>query len=271
MALELHIVGLAGDICTVQADRSSTWWELKARIEKSTGIRAVAQRLFIGTQELVGLRQLADYLRAGAREETVVLVRHNPLAIRWKERFLQGDQGLEFRRASAEIRADAEVVLEVVTKDGWVLQHASAKLRADRDIVWAAVSQDAWALQFASAELRADRDVILAAITQQPCALQFASQQLRADRAVVLAAGERNRLACQFASAELRAVLGANGEAFPNMVDPQGCESHAALRAELGAGPVWCILFAVLVPAVLVTAVLVPAIRFALGYPFMIA
>ena len=51
-----------------------------------------------------------------------------------------------------------------MTKNGWVLKFASAELRADREIVLAAVKQDGWALAYASAELQADRELILTAM-----------------------------------------------------------------------------------------------------------
>ena len=96
-------------------------------------------------------------------------------------------------------------MLAAVTQDGRALQAASAELRADRDVVLAAVKQHGWALQYASAELRADRDVVLAAVRQNGWALRAASTQLRADRALVLAAVAQSVYALSFASAALQA------------------------------------------------------------------
>ena len=96
-------------------------------------------------------------------------------------------------------------MLAAVKQNGWVLRHASAELRADRELVLAAVGQQGAVLEFASPELRADRDVVLAAVGQNGRALEFASPELRADRELVLAAVGQNGRALEFASPELRA------------------------------------------------------------------
>ena len=82
--------------------------------------------------------------------------------------------GCALRHASAELRADRDVVLTAVVQDGYALQFASAEFRADPDVVLAAVAQTGFALQYASAELRADRDLVLAAVARDGCALGFA-------------------------------------------------------------------------------------------------
>ena len=60
------------------------------------------------------------------------------------------------------------MVLATVQQDGFALEYASAELRADREVVLAAVQQDGFALGYASAELRADREVVLA-VQQWAC------------------------------------------------------------------------------------------------------
>ena len=62
------------------------------------------------------------------------------------------------------LKADGEVVLGAVAKDGLALLHASKALQGDRDVVLAAVAQNGYALQFASDELKGDRKVILEAV-----------------------------------------------------------------------------------------------------------
>jgi len=79
-------------------------------------------------------------------------------------------------------------MLAAVKRNGWLLLHASAELRADREVVLAAVGQQGMALVFASAELRSDREVVLAAVEDCCEALHFASVELQADREVMLAA-----------------------------------------------------------------------------------
>ena len=94
--------------------------------------------------------------------------------------------------ASAELKADKDVVFAAVRKYGRALECASVKLRADKDVVLAAVRQCGWAILAASAELRADREVVLAAVGPCGRALQYASAALKADKELVLAAVRQN-------------------------------------------------------------------------------
>ena len=59
------------------------------------------------------------------------------------------------------------------------LEYASAELRADREVVRSAAQKDGRALQYASAELRADREVVLAAVAQNGEALRLAPLRIR--------------------------------------------------------------------------------------------
>jgi hypothetical protein len=54
--------------------------------------------------------------------------------------------------ASAELKADKDVVLEAVQEDGSALQYACAELKADKDVVLEACRQNGLALEYASAE-----------------------------------------------------------------------------------------------------------------------
>jgi len=86
--------------------------------------------------------------------------------------------------ASAELKADREVVLAAVNQNGLALGYASDELRADREVVLAAVKKDGHdgsSLECASAELKADREVVLAAVNQNGLALGYASDELQAD------------------------------------------------------------------------------------------
>ncbi|NDB85401.1 MAG: DUF4116 domain-containing protein [Alphaproteobacteria bacterium] len=69
------------------------------------------------------------------------------------------------------------------------MEYASAELKADRDVVLAAVAQDRVALKFASAELRADRGFVLAAVAEDGMALEYASDELRRDPQLIIKAG----------------------------------------------------------------------------------
>ena len=71
--------------------------------------------------------------------------------------------------------------MAAVSQYGYYLAYASAELRADRDIVMAAVENNGWALQYASDALKADREVVMAVVTQDGIPLQFASDVLKTD------------------------------------------------------------------------------------------
>ena len=91
-------------------------------------------------------------------------------------------------------------MLAAVTQDGRALQAASAELRADRDVVLAAVRQNGWALRAASTQLRADRALVLAAVAQSVYALSFASAALQADPVILRAAATQSDSVPKYAS-----------------------------------------------------------------------
>ena len=66
-----------------------------------------------------------------------------------------------------------------MAQDGEALKHASAELKADREVVLAAVAQYGNAVRCASAELKADREVVLAAARQNSDALRYATAALQ--------------------------------------------------------------------------------------------
>ena len=79
------------------------------------------------------------------------------------------------------LRADREVVLAAVKKQGMALEYAAEPLRSDREVVLAAVKKTGGALRYACPELRDDREVVLAAVRQRGNALHWASARLRGD------------------------------------------------------------------------------------------
>mmetsp|Transcript_35218 Transcript_35218/g.74998 ORF Transcript_35218/g.74998 Transcript_35218/m.74998 type:complete len:771 (+) Transcript_35218:163-2475(+) len=140
-----------------------------------------------------------------------------------------------FCRASPDLQADREVVLEAVKRCGVSLQFAHPTLRDDKSVVLVAVKQFGDAFRFASdclradkevalnscdgsgflehagVDLRADKEVVLKAVSRQGRELMHASKELRADREVVLRAVTAfasnagiNGMPLRFASDELR-------------------------------------------------------------------
>lgn len=84
--------------------------------------------------------------------------------IQWvpkRQRDPHAAEALQF--ASAALRADKEIVMKAVTKDGLALQFAGEDLQLDREVVTAAVQSNKLALQYAHEELRRDADIRLAA------------------------------------------------------------------------------------------------------------
>jgi len=108
--------------------------------------------------------------------------------------------GYHLSYASAELRADANIMLAAVVHDGYALQHASIELRANTNVVLAAVNQNGCSLKYASLKLRGSRDIAFAAVTQNGCALQFVLPELRASVEVVLAAVHQNGSALKYTS-----------------------------------------------------------------------
>ena len=114
--------------------------------------------------------------------------------------------GCALKYASNEVKADRDIVMAAVKQDGyWALRHASVELKSDRDFVLEAVKQDGRALGCASDEIKADRDIVMEAVKQDGSALRFASVELKADRGIVREAVKRDGSALGYASVELNA------------------------------------------------------------------
>jgi len=107
--------------------------------------------------------------------------------------------------ASAELRADSEVVLDAVTLHGSAIQSASPKLKANQQIVLAALTNDGLALRYVASKWRKSRDALLAAVQQNGLALEFADKkgskrnQVHALEVVLAAVGQCGE-ALQFAT-----------------------------------------------------------------------
>ena len=59
---------------------------------------------------------------------------------------------------------DKEYVIEMVDKQGSLLDLASDRLKNDKEVVMTAINQDGNSLEFASKELKDDKEVVLASI-----------------------------------------------------------------------------------------------------------
>jgi hypothetical protein len=110
--------------------------------------------------------------------------------------------GIALGYASAELKADREIVLAAVRQNGNALLIAPT-FRNDKEMVLLSVSKKN-TLEYVSPELKADREVVLVAVAENGDALEYASPELRADRKVVWVAIHENGSALQWASPELQ-------------------------------------------------------------------
>ena len=111
--------------------------------------------------------------------------------------------GLALEFASPDLQGDPDVVRTAVRDRGMVLQHASPALRADPETVLAA-SKDWHMWKHVEPALCADREFMLRALAKDGSALEYAAVELRADRELVLAAVREDEYALQFAAADLQ-------------------------------------------------------------------
>ncbi|CAJ1352669.1 unnamed protein product [Effrenium voratum] len=168
-------------------------------------------------------------------------------------------QGAALPHASAELRADEEVVLDAVRYFGKAFADAAPELRNSKDFLLKALSVHGGALAGAPDALRNDKNFLLdAAKAGKGAAMQGASVALREDRNFVLEMAVHDAEAYHYASEDLLndkdfavAVAKRNGKALKFMLpifradpevvraavsrDPQAAQfAHASRRAELG-------------------------------------
>ena len=77
---------------------------------------------------------------------------------------------------------DKTYVMEMVQKQGSLLDYASDRLKADKEVVMAAIQQDGNALEFASDTLKDDKEVVLASIKKVGWTACYVSQRLSDDK-----------------------------------------------------------------------------------------
>lgn len=201
MALQFHVTGLGGALCTVSMAPEASVPELKATIQETTGIASLSQRL------LHDYRELRSDLSCFMAGETILLtlIVRTPEQTRWLQE-VATSRSVSFwlQHAPQAAREDREVVLAAVARDGRSLRFASRELQADREVVLAAIAQSSDSFAFASSALRADRRVVLTAIAKCGMALQHAAAELRADREIALKAVTSIGFALEHVSPELQ-------------------------------------------------------------------
>jgi len=99
----------------------------------------------------------------------------------------------QFRHQDLDIRADREIVLEVVRKNGWALGEAHLDFRDDKEVVSAAVETTGGALELVNthAEMWKDKDFVLRMIQVKGDVLSHASNELRGDKDMLFKAFQK--------------------------------------------------------------------------------
>ena len=161
-------------------------------------------------EEAVGLfpdHDEPDLLRAQLLHATTLLddgVQSREQAIRVMVAAVLKCCGHVLKLAVPAIRADRELVMEVVTVEWPAFAHAAEPLQDDRDVVMAALSLAAFPLEYASPRLQSDDIVVAKAVSMWGEALQWASADLQANREIVLLAVNSKGVALAHASSVLR-------------------------------------------------------------------
>ena len=164
--------------------------------------------------------------------------------------------------ALSALRADREIMLAAVSRDGAALRWASEALREDAELVRAAVAENGSALEYASSALRDDEDIVQTALGSRLRAVnwlgfgpgdketfrspfQFASERLRALKPMALLAVQRDGMMLRHACCELRgdkevvlAAVTQNGDALSFASEELDAERDIVLSAVRTAGDV---------------------------------
>jgi hypothetical protein len=106
--------------------------------------------------------------------------------------------------ASEELKADKEIVMAVVQRNGHALMDASASIKSDPEVVFAACCQNAHALKYAAPHLQSDKELVgqLAFINFH--VLRFAAEAIRADKDFMLRVVEGNSNAFMYVADALK-------------------------------------------------------------------
>jgi len=176
-------------------------------------------------QGRVALTELEAWEREALLQD---IAEHNTLDAYWL-----------FRDGELAVRADKQIALAAMKKDGDSLQHAADTLKADKSVVLAAVMKNGRALEHAADALKADKSVVLAAVTKNGYAFRDAADTLKANKDfVVRAVVAGDGYALQFATDTLKAnkevVLAAvtqNGRALEWAADTMKADKDVVLEA----------------------------------------
>eukprot|EP00440_Ansanella_granifera_P057643 gb/GFBE01062494.1/.p1 GENE.gb/GFBE01062494.1/~~gb/GFBE01062494.1/.p1 ORF type:complete len:967 (+),score=258.36 gb/GFBE01062494.1/:1-2901(+) len=172
---------------------------------------------------------------------------------------LWASQGAALKYASAELRANEELVLEATKHFGTAFSDAAPELRNSKDFILKAVGANGAALgsapdsfrndkaflleaakaghgsalQGSSNALRSDRNFVLDMVVHSAAAYKYASEDLLQDKDFALAAAKRNGQTLKF----MNSVFKADPDVVRTAVsrDPNAAQyAHASRRSEMG-------------------------------------
>mmetsp|Transcript_63353 Transcript_63353/g.100685 ORF Transcript_63353/g.100685 Transcript_63353/m.100685 type:complete len:415 (+) Transcript_63353:3-1247(+) len=221
--LELEINGLGGRLCHLKLERFRLRIEdIKGAIEESTGVPALEQRLFLGSLELIRLRQLLS--RTSPVE--VMLVRRTKEQLSWLE--VLSTSGKKYQNAPPDVQRDKEVIQSVLNQDWRLLKHVPAELQGEIEIVEIALESGAPATRVVPNDMRRcknlaklavkydgsalkhfdpevmDKELVMAAVERYPSAFDFIPEVFHQDRDVLFSAVQQEGTCLEYASAKLR-------------------------------------------------------------------
>lgn len=119
-----------------------------------------------------------------------------------KLKFPHPDNAEPFKYASPRLKADRNVVLNVIKYCGEILQYTN--FTYDREIVLTAITENGMALQYVSSRLQHDVEVVTTAVKQDGLSLRYASDELKANYVIVLLAVQQNGNALEYAAPILK-------------------------------------------------------------------
>lgn len=99
---------------------------------------------------------------------------------------------LKYNGLPNEMKANRDVVMATVMKDGYMLKNVNPIFKGDKEIVMAAVMNYGLAIISASPEMKKDKEVAMAAVMNNGKALNYISSTLKGDKDVVMTALRKN-------------------------------------------------------------------------------
>jgi hypothetical protein len=220
--VSVKVNGIAGNVCEIEAMHYWTVRDLKAQIQRISGISCAEQSLLYGCVFLLDEDAcLASLHSASIMGNTCDSKAYLPskvgvfpppsiFAIPPSSNVMHDDSPAQILQVSLLLRSPEQAnFLALILKDPLEshnhLSAASVDIRANKELVMFVVRQNGYALMDAASELKADEDVVLAACAQNAHALQFASPELRSNKRFVERAAYSNCHVLRFAAESVKA------------------------------------------------------------------